>query len=345
VAREYGRRRRPWRGKQLGFPNPPGGPGSNDAKGLPYTGEFRVIKPGGNIVCIYSEATPDLDPDGQVIGYVGFNLDITERKKIETAVKESDARYRDLYDNAPFAYVSINPNDGSFIKCNKAFAQMLGYSLGQVLDMKIQDYVPETDDGLPRAKVLLEILNRNEIVENFELQVLHRNGQIVWVSVSITDRCDASGRIIERRVTVVDVTERKLAEEMLRESEEQLSTVTSLSPVALVRTDRDGLVTFVNEAFLRIYGREREEMLMDGWSDAVHPEDIAQVEENWRLSVEAGSKQTSEFRIVQPDGNVVWVLGQAVPVLDSSGDIAGHISTLTDITARKAASPQQSATA
>jgi PAS domain S-box-containing protein len=305
------------------------------AAGRPYTGEFRIKHPNGRVAWTYSESKPDRASDGTILGHVGFILDITERKKAQAAIEESDIRYRDLYDNAPFAYVSINPEDGAFVNCNKAFTGVTGYSHSEVLSKSIRDVLPDTPGGIPKAKAVLARLERNEPVENIELQIVHKDRRNIWVSLSITDRKDAAGTTIERRATIADVTERKNTEEVLRESEEQLSTVTSLSPVALVRTDKDGLVTFVNDAFLRIYGREQEEMLMDGWADAVHPDDIERLEKEWAANVRSREEQSRDFRIVQPNGNIVRVLSQIVPVLDDNNDIVGHIGTLTDITAQK----------
>lgn len=302
------------------------------AKGIPYACEFRIIRPDGSVTWTCSEAAPERDLNGEIIGYVGFILDITEQILAETELKESDARHRDLYENAPFAYVSNNPDDGSFMNCNKAFRDLLGYSYDEITCMNIRQILPETAGGRLKAKAIVGQIDRGEPIENAELQLKRKNGKIIWVNMSVTDRKDATGKMVERRSTIVDITDRKLAEEALKESEAQLNTVTRFSPVAMVQTDRDGFVTFVNEAFLQIHGREQEEMLRDAWADAIHPEDLGRVEEEWRFCTENDGTFINEYRIVQPGGRIVWVFGQTVPVRDQNGDIVGHVGTLTDIT-------------
>jgi len=123
------------------------------------------------------------------------------------------------------------------------------------------------------------------------------------------------------------------------EWDSELGTLTDLSPVALVRTDERGLVTFVNKRFLQIHGREHEadEMLGSGWANSIHPDDLGRLEEEWARCIKSNSEFRGEYRVVQPDGHEVWVLGQTNPVPDQSGKVIGHIGTLTDITDRKLA--------
>ncbi len=114
-----------------------------------------------------------------------------------------------------------------------------------------------------------------------------------------------------------------------------VDTVTSLTPVALVQSDKDGFVTFANEAFLQIHGREREEMLRDGWANAIHLDDFERLKTDWSHCIKTGDPMSIEYRIIQPSGRVVHVFKQTVSVRDSNGEVTSHIGTLTDVTAQK----------
>jgi PAS domain S-box-containing protein len=136
-----------------------------------------------------------------------------------------------------------------------------------------------------------------------------------------------------------DITEQVMAERALRNSEERYRTVTELSPVGIFRTDLAGMTVFVNARCSEIIGLAPESCLGLGWVRAIHPEDVALTSRQWRQYVESLGKTSyaPEFRLVRPDGSVVWVLAQIAPETDLGGHVQGHIGTITDITALKAA--------
>jgi PAS domain S-box-containing protein len=136
-----------------------------------------------------------------------------------------------------------------------------------------------------------------------------------------------------------DITEQVRAERELRNSEERYRSITELSPVGIFRTDLTGLTVFVNARCSEIIGMAPDECLGLGWVRAIHPDDAAATARQWRSYVGSlgRSPYAPEFRLVRRDGSVVWVLAQIAPEMDLGGHVQGHIGTLTDITALKAA--------
>jgi PAS domain S-box-containing protein len=136
-----------------------------------------------------------------------------------------------------------------------------------------------------------------------------------------------------------DITEQVRAERELRNSEERYRAVTELSPVGIFRTDLGGMTVFVNARCSEIIGLAPEECLGRGWVGAIHRDDLASVTRQWQQYVESLGKTpyAPEFRLVRRDGSMVWVLAQITPELDLRGQVQGHIGTITDITALKAA--------
>lgn len=130
---------------------------------------------------------------------------------------------------------------------------------------------------------------------------------------------------------------RKQAEEALRISERRYQALTESSPVGIFRTNADGVTTYVNPTWSRISGMPRELALGDGWYNAVHPEDRSILQQGWEQAASTGNLSVSEYRFVRPDGQVAWVMGQAMPETDVNGAITGYIGTVTDITRRKQA--------
>jgi PAS domain S-box-containing protein len=130
---------------------------------------------------------------------------------------------------------------------------------------------------------------------------------------------------------------RKKAEEALRLSEHQYSTLAKASPVGLFRTDAEGHCLYVNERWCVIAGMTPEEALGEGWNQAIHPDDRARVFTEWYESAQQRLPFQSEYRFRRPDGVTTWVFGQSVAQILPSGEATGYIGTVTDITTSKQA--------
>ena len=130
---------------------------------------------------------------------------------------------------------------------------------------------------------------------------------------------------------------RKKAEVSVLESEQRYQTLTEVSPVGIFRTDAYGSTTYVNQRWCEIAGISYQEAMGKGWLRAVHVEDSAKLFEGWMYSTSKKERSESEYRFVRPDKSIAWVIGQAIPELNSDNQIIGYIGTITDITDRKLA--------
>jgi PAS domain S-box-containing protein len=130
---------------------------------------------------------------------------------------------------------------------------------------------------------------------------------------------------------------RRRAELLLRESEQRYQTLARISPVGIFHTDPNGSTTYVNPKWCAISGFPAKQALGDGWLEAVHVEDRENLSYGWRESTQLKQISYSDYRFVRPDGSLVWVMGQAVPEINSENQIIGYVGTITDITERKRA--------
>jgi PAS domain S-box-containing protein len=166
---------------------------------------------------------------------------------------------------------------------------------------------------------------------------MHRNGSAVWVRVRISLVRDSAGNPCIHVVHIEDITERKRAEEALRESEERFRIMADGCPSAMWVTDAEGGVQFVNRAFRELLGISYEEAQGAGWQMVVHPDDLPAYTEvstgRFGSTSPSGPKRVS----ATPHGEWRWVASHAEPRFSPNGTYLGHVGISPDITDRKRA--------
>jgi PAS domain S-box-containing protein len=170
-----------------------------------------------------------------------------------------------------------------------------------------------------------------------EFRLRHKEGHWVEILSRGTLVRDAAGRPVRMVGTHVDITARKRAEKALAESEQRFRTLAESSPVGIFQTDPAGNCIYVNRRWCELTGLSAAAAAGRGWEDALHPEDRERVAREWYEAAARRADFAGEYRYQAPDGSVRWVLGSSVPLRDGAGRVCGHLGTVADITARKAA--------
>ena len=182
-------------------------------------------------------------------------------------MKESKNKYQDLYEEAPNAYFSISP-DKSIIKCNKAAERLLGYSKEELLNMKVFNLYANTENGLQKAKRLFKKFLESKQIRNEELQFKHKNGDIIWISLSVNPIIDNNGNVLESRSMVIDISERKKSEKKIAD----LARFPSENPNPVLRVDSENIL-YINEAGQRLFniteGNKIPYLLMEGVNSVI----------------------------------------------------------------------------
>jgi Nif-specific regulatory protein len=137
-------------------------------------------------------------------------------------LRESEEHYRDLYENAPNAYFSINAIDGSILRCNSKALQLLGYDKGAIIGMNVIDLYADSPHGLHKAKEIFKRFQAGQAIQDVELQMKRKDGKATWISLSVEPMKDRDGKTVESRSMVIDISKRKRAEEALDRRNKEL---------------------------------------------------------------------------------------------------------------------------
>jgi PAS domain S-box-containing protein len=176
-----------------------------------------LTKEGKEIYCEI-KAVAVYDNDGNIVGSRAIHHDITERKRAEEALRESEERYRDLFENASDLVQSVAP-DGHFVYVNRAWREILGYSEEEVANLTLWDIIHP--DSIPHCREIFQKVISGEAVTNMEAIFVTRGGKPVMVEGNASCRFKG-GKVVSTRGIFHDVTERKQMEQELRETQEQL---------------------------------------------------------------------------------------------------------------------------
>ena len=294
-----------------------------------YKVEFRVPLPGGQVRWISSQGRVGFDVEGKPDRMRGVAFDITARKQAEEASRNEQELMAAVFNSVP-GLLYLYTEDGRLIQWNRQHELMTGYSAEELLNLRAKDWFDErnwVEAAKTLAKVFTEGYAQTEVTMNL------KNGQQMPIFAT------GSRVMIDGKPHMVgialDISARKKAEEMLRESEARFRTVANTAPVLIWMSGADKLCNFFNKGWLDFTGRTLEQELGNGWVEGVHPDDLAGCLKTYVKSFEARQSFTMEYRLRRHDGEYCWLSDHAVPRYDSGGNFLGYIGACADLTERK----------
>ncbi|MCP4539293.1 MAG: PAS domain S-box protein, partial [Chloroflexi bacterium] len=195
-----------------------------------YIYEHRMWHKDGSVRWVFVRGTAIRDAQGNAVRVVGTDTDVTERRQAEEALRESEEKFRGLFENAVVG-VGISNVAGRVLVMNRAMSEITGYTLAEFSGVNLGDTYVNLED----RKRFIEIMQRDGVVENLEVQLRNKEGEPYWASLSSRPiKYDGEDAVL---TTTLDITEHKRAEESLRESEERFRTIFETAGVALWEED------------------------------------------------------------------------------------------------------------
>jgi len=255
----------------------------------------------------------------------------------EQELRREKDRFRKYLDVAGVMLVVIN-RDQRVDLVNKKGCEILGYDEDEIIGRNwFEGFVPERLRGQVRAAFEQLTAGKTEPIEYYENPVLTKDGRERLISWHNAVLRNEEGLIVDTLSSGEDITERKQAEEALRESQSRLQQIADTVEDVFWVTDWARPQTiFASRAYEHVWGRSLESLYADteSWANAIHPEDRQQA---WDLftKLEQGQDYSAEYRIVRPDGSIRWVLDRGTPICNEQGDVWRVIGIAQDITARK----------
>ncbi|MEW6602937.1 MAG: PAS domain S-box protein, partial [Nitrospirota bacterium] len=182
----------------------------------PRSIEHRIVRKNGMVRWVESVIVPYKNTEGALISYDGIVRDITERRKAEEALQESEERFRTIFDNSPFG-ISVASPEGILITTNPAFRKMLGYSEDELH----RDFAEITHRGdlEKNMRLFKEMVDGKRDLYRMEKRYIRRDGGIVWTNLTVTAIRDLQGKFKYNFAIVEDMTERKKLEDQLRHAQ------------------------------------------------------------------------------------------------------------------------------
>jgi PAS domain S-box-containing protein len=300
--------------------------------------EQRFIRSDGHIVVASERFQLLRDAAGKPQYIVGLTEEITERKRAQDALKESEQLFRSIFENSQIG-ISIFAIDTQTHITNRTLQEMLGYSEAELRSLGQWDEIVHQEERASGAKRYAALIHGERVVDEFENRYVQRDGRIVVGKGRFQLLRDAAGKPQYVVALTEDITERKRSEEALQASEQLFRTVFENSPVGIGLYNIPKSQYFTNRALHEMLGYTHEDLSTVGkWDQIVHPDQRADGARRYQELLE-GKVDYDEWEqhFIRSDGRLVIADGAFTMIRDPAGNPRYLLNTTKDITDRKQA--------
>ena len=297
----------------------------------PFYLVFRVLN-GEEPVWLECRSTPELMPDGSIM-WDGFFVDVTERVRSEKALALSEATYREIFNGVNEGIVIIAPDTGRIMDANDPMLGMFGYSHEELMQCTVEDLSSGHDPYTQKEAAEYSRKALSGMEQRVEWQCRHKKGGLFWAEIRM--KASKVAGIPCLLVTLRDITEKKHAQDALRESQTLFRSLVESMPQMVFSKDKQGRFTFANHPYCVDQNLKLDQII--GKTDfEIHPFDLAKKYRSDDLRIMRGKKTMEIEEVHQPlEGEPTYVHVVKAPLLDEEGEAQGLVGIYWDITERK----------
>jgi PAS domain S-box-containing protein len=296
--------------------------------------ELQVVFDDGASIDLLGNVEPLLDDNGRPQGAVSVFSDVTERKRAEGALRDNEQRLVSIYNTVRdiIFHLAVEPEGQfRFVSVNAAFHKVTGLTPEMVVGKTVNEVIPE-----PSLTIVLEKYRQaveEKTIVLWEETSDYPTGRLTG-EISVAPVLDQNGVCTHLVGSVHDITGRKRAEAERRESEERFRNLADTAPVLIWVAGPDKLCTFFNKPWLDFTGRAMEQELGNGWTTAVHPDDLDRCLATYSSAFGDRRSFHMEYRLRRADGVFRWLLDTGIPRY-RGGEFIGFIGSCIDVTEQK----------
>ncbi|MGD0793150.1 MAG: PAS domain S-box protein [Terriglobales bacterium] len=279
---------------------------------------------------------PLLDEEDKVRGVVGASIDLTEQKQAEKALRESEMRFRAVYERSPVGIALVDSSSGRLLQVNPKFCEIAGRNEEEMLRIDVGS-ITHPDD-VERGNEYMQELAEGKLAKyELEKRYVRPDGSVRWVRLLAAPM---SGKGETRRwhmALVQDITERRQAEEALRESERRQQSALQIGKIGAFDIDMEsGRGTWTAELADIVGVPSGADFYAFCW-ERVHPEDLARVKAEFAQLAQSREEGEMEFRVIRPEGAMRWIRWRGLVIQDTASGSSRVAGVIMDITERKRA--------
>lgn len=309
-----------------------------------WEGELINKRKDGSEFPVHLSTSPVVDEDGKIIALIGVAQDITERKQIEENLLGAELKYRTLVEQLPImVYTNPANNIGSTTYVSPQIKPFLGYTQEEWLqDPEFWSKALHPEDK-QRVLAAVEYINQNEAPFNQEYRMLARDGRVIWIRDQAALLRDSEGNPLLWQGLMIDITDRKQAEEALKSSETRYRLASRATNDVIWDLDMVNNHHIWNENVESLFGYTPEEASADRrwWQKHIHSEDREHILHDLKTFYEGSDTiWAAEYRFMRKDGSMAYITDRGYVERDRNGKPIRMIGAMSDISARKLAEDQ-----
>ncbi len=296
--------------------------------------EYTALKADGTAVPVITYSIPIMKND-QPVGMRGILIDITERKKAEEDLRKSETRFAQIAESAGEWIWEID-TEGKYTYSNSVVENILGYKPDEIVNRKhfYDFFPPDVRDDLKKGA--FNAFSKKEVIKNLENPNVHKDGRIIILDTCGVPILDENSNLLGYRGTDTNITDRKRAEETIKESEEKYRSLVESLEEGIGYVDTNETFIYANKASANIFGCSLDDMIGKNLKEFTSPASFQQVLNETALRKE-GKSSRFELEILRKNGEHRIITVTSTPIISETGELQGSLGIFHDITEHKQA--------